>query len=381
VASRILCIDDGLQLWGAQQVLRRIALPLRAEGIELVLGAPAESDLMRSWTGAGLPATELHFPMPPAPRTPDGRLRWKPVAQMLASSPAAIARVRRAARQVGADALLANSHATQLDTAIAGRHSRLPVVLYLHEELPYRLGRVLRTAATHLAGQTVAVSAPVLHQIPLQPKSRAHVVANGVDTGEFFPGDPDLGLRKELGAGPDELLLVAVTRLDPVKRIEDLIRAAASLPSDLPWRLCIVGETTAFSEYAADMIRLAQRLEPDRICFAGRRPDIPDVMRAADIVVHTGSVEGLPLGLLEAQASARPVVAYRVAGVGSLVDDGVSGVLVDEGDVHGVADGLRRLLADDDLRLRQGTAAVARVRARFDLRSQTAGLVALWGSL
>jgi glycosyltransferase involved in cell wall biosynthesis len=381
VAARILCIDDSAWLWGAQQVLLRLAAPMREQGIDLVLAAPPDSALMAAWQSTGLPSVALKLPTPPSPRTESGQIRWGAVARMTLSSPRAIARIRQAARDTGVDAILANSHATQLDAAIAGRLSGLPVVLYLHEELPFALGRLLRSIAALLSKQVVGVSATVVDELRLGRKANSYVVHNGVNTTVFHPGEADAETKKSLGADPSELLIVAVTRLDPTKRIEDLVAAVAQLPAHPAWHLSVVGESTDFPGYAAQAKRQAEQFVPGKVTFTGRRSDVPDIMRAADVVVHTGIVEGLPLGLLEAQACGTPVVAYRVAGIPHLVVDGGTGSLAAEADVAGIANGLSRLLGSEDLRCGYGRAGACRVSAKFGHRQQAHRLAQLWALL
>lgn len=383
MASRILCVDDALQLWGAQRVLLQAAVAMRPAGIDLVLCAPPDSELLEQWDRLGLPHVALDLPALPAPRSDDGRVKWRELARTAVSGTLTVARIRRAAQRAGADALLGNSHATHFATALAARLSNNPVTLFLHEELPFRIGKTLRNAAVRLADQTVAVSGPVLEQVRRIDGSRSFVVANGVDTELFAPGDADPEVRKSLGVGVEakELLLVAVTRLDPVKRIEDLLTAVAQLPRELRWHLAVVGETTGFPEYTARILRIAEEELGARVSFVGARADIPDVMRAADVIVHTGTVEGLPLGLLEAQACGKPVVAYRAGGVPTLVMNGETGYLATIGDTRAIADGISRLIREPQERDQFGAAGAARTRAHFDQSVQMRTLATLWGNL
>jgi glycosyltransferase involved in cell wall biosynthesis len=77
--------------------------------------------------------------------------------------------------------------------------------------------------------------------------------------------------------------------------------------------------------------------------------------------------EGAPISILEAMAAGLPVVACDVGGVGELVADGETGLLVPPGDPARLSEALRRLLADPELRRRLGAAGRARARERFDL--------------
>jgi glycosyltransferase involved in cell wall biosynthesis len=76
-------------------------------------------------------------------------------------------------------------------------------------------------------------------------------------------------------------------------------------------------------------------------------------------------VDGLPNVLLEGMAAGRAVIASRVAGIPDVVTDGVDGILVEPGDVAGLAAALARLAGDPELRRRLGDAARSTVRRRL----------------
>ena len=97
-------------------------------------------------------------------------------------------------------------------------------------------------------------------------------------------------------------------------------------------------------------------------------------MREADVFVLPSFAEGVPVVLMEALASGVPVVATRVAGVGELVEDGVSGYLVPPGDPVSLADRLGKLIEDPALRSRFGAEGRAKVEEEFDVRREAARL-------
>ena len=88
------------------------------------------------------------------------------------------------------------------------------------------------------------------------------------------------------------------------------------------------------------------------------------------IRLPSGRMEGIPVALMEAMASGVPVVATRLSGIPELVEDGVTGLLVEPHDPEGLAAALERLLADDELAARLASAARERVELRFDLRTE-----------
>ena len=92
---------------------------------------------------------------------------------------------------------------------------------------------------------------------------------------------------------------------------------------------------------------------------------MPDLLRVARVAVLTSEVEGLPSILLEAQLAGCPVVATRAGGTSELVEDSVTGFLVEIGDHASVASFLARLLDDPTLAAEMGRAGAERARRLF----------------
>lgn len=97
-----------------------------------------------------------------------------------------------------------------------------------------------------------------------------------------------------------------------------------------------------------------------------------------DVFVLPSFAEGVPVSLMEAMASGVPVVTTAIAGVGELVEDGVSGFLVPPGDAASLTERLERLVADPALRQRFGDAGRAKVAASFDIATEVAKLRTLF---
>ena len=104
----------------------------------------------------------------------------------------------------------------------------------------------------------------------------------------------------------------------------------------------------------------------DRVLFTGFRRDIPQILAALDIYVHTSlEKDSSPLALVSAMAAGRPIVCSRVDGAAELIEEDVEGLLTRPGDSAGLAEALKRLVRDLDLRKRLGQAA--RAKAERDL--------------
>jgi glycosyltransferase involved in cell wall biosynthesis len=128
----------------------------------------------------------------------------------------------------------------------------------------------------------------------------------------------------------------------------------------------LVGEPDAGNPNAVPVEQLAAWRESGLVEWWGFREDMPEVLAACHIfVLPTRYAEGLPVSLLEAGASGRPVVTTTMPGPQDFVLDGETGILVPPGDVTALAEALDRLVRDGGLRGRMGAAGRARVLAKY----------------
>ena len=130
----------------------------------------------------------------------------------------------------------------------------------------------------------------------------------------------------------------------------------------------------------ADLERRAERLGVDA-SFHGTVADVGARLLEVDLFALPTRGDNLPIAILEAMALALPVVATRTGGLPELVEDGVSGILVEPDDAEGLAAAIGRLAGDEDTRFRSGRAGAARVRERFDAGDVARQMVALYRRL
>lgn len=370
---RVLVLDQAKGVWGAQRYLLRLAPLLRERGIELVLAIPQRLELYDAWRDAGFDAIGLELPVDRSIRSA-GRANVSGISREMASGSRTARLIADVVRGGRFDALWANAHWTHVEAALAGRLSGKPVVLHLHEEVVPGLGRWLRAAAVQFARRTVAVSKSVQEGLPWPVSERVCVIPNGVDTDVMSPArESDHAqidrLRDSFGVRPDGVMVLAATRLDPSKRIEDLV-GAVRLLNDPRVHLVIAGQTSGYPEYEQQIVADTHELCGGRVSFCGNRRDMAALFRASDLVIHAGTIEGMPLGLIEAQSCGKPVLAYDVAGVPEAVVDGKTGFLSAPGDVPGLSAGLGRLARDPIMRTRMGEAARAHVLAHHRIADQ-----------
>jgi len=177
-------------------------------------------------------------------------------------------------------------------------------------------------------------------------------------------------------------IVLAIARLVPKKGLDTLLDAFAKLAE--PARLVIVGEGPLAGELAAQTEALGLT---DRVAFVGGL-DHEQAMtwygRAAVFclpcrIAPDGDRDSMPVVIKEAMAAGLPVVSTTEVAVPEMVDDGVTGLLVEPDDAAALAGALDRLLADPALRERMGAAGRDLVARRFDLRRQARRLLAIWG--
>jgi glycosyltransferase involved in cell wall biosynthesis len=204
-------------------------------------------------------------------------------------------------------------------------------------------------------------------------RDRIRVIPSGVDT-EFFTSTP-------LPDGPPTVAFVG--RLVEKKGVDVLLDAWPSVLADHPdARLVLLGDGPQ-AELLHDAGPSITHLRPEA---ARRHEQVRDLIRSARLVTTpsrtsaTGDSESLLLVNLEAAASGRPVVSTHHGGIPEFVEDGRTGLLVEEGNADALAAGISRVLGDPDLAQRLADAGPRHAMA-FDVRECAARVDALYDEL
>ncbi len=201
-------------------------------------------------------------------------------------------------------------------------------------------------------------SAVAWHELLGVPAARLFVIPNAAFLADYSPADDPArrAARVALGLNPDATIALCLGALSPEKRVDVAIKATTVLP-DLD--LVVVGDGPERARLEA-MAGAA----PGRVHFLGQTTHPQQSLTAADIVVLPSDTEGQPRVAVEAGLSGLPVVATRVGGVGEIIEEGSTGLLVPPGDALRLAEAMRAALA---ARERMGSAARRHCAARFDL--------------
>jgi glycosyltransferase involved in cell wall biosynthesis len=163
--------------------------------------------------------------------------------------------------------------------------------------------------------------------------------------------------------------------MQPVKRVPELVRAAARVPE---LRLQLVGDGPE-RRHVEEAVAAAGTIR--KVRFAGYRSDPAPYLRDTDIFVLPSAAEACPMALLQAMACGVPVIASSVGGVPEVVRNGVDGVLVDPGADDQLVSALALLTQDVRLRERLGAAGRARVASHFGIEQTVGSLLAIYEEL
>ncbi|MGY1846863.1 MULTISPECIES: glycosyltransferase family 4 protein [unclassified Blastococcus] len=349
---RVTHVIHSLGPGGAENVLVELADVADAAGIDLQVIAlspvprPVHAEALRA---RGVPVVEL------------GRGRWDARA-----IPGTMAAIRDFHPH------LVHTHLKHADLVggVVGSLLRLPVVSTLHivEDAPTgRLGRYKRTAGLvarrRTAARTIALSSRQREWYrELAGNDDALVV---LPNGVADPGPQDGAvrdrIRAELGAGPTRPLIVSASLMRPEKGHDLLLDAVALLPPALRPVVALAGDgelRPVLEARVADGPRLR-----DLVRFLGYRDDVPALLRASDLVLHTSLADALPTTVMQALAVGVPVVATDVGGIPDIVGED-AGVLVPT-EAERIAEAVVRVLGDRSAAAAMGAAGRRRFAENF----------------
>jgi starch synthase len=258
------------------------------------------------------------------------------------------------------DVIVSKTRKTYLPGLVAARRSGVPHVVHIGSSLDppveNSFGRIdvasfvarLRAphdayfvVCNHIGGQLHSRGVPI---------GSIFNIRNAVDTHRFHPEDVPLPLDSQFKNQIDELdgdLTVGfVGGLQSTKGLDDLAEAVGA--SDTDWSVVIAGDGPEFD-------RLKNQFG-DSTVFLGAVPydQIPALYDKLDVFALPSYTEGLPRVILEAQATATPVIATRVGGIPEIVEDGETGLLCEAGQPNSLETALDRLGADPSKREQLG---------------------------
>lgn len=203
------------------------------------------------------------------------------------------------------------------------------------------------------------------------PAAKVRVIPNGVDVARFSPQAADAALRDELRLPAGSPVAGLVAELRPEKNHRLWLQAAAEIHRQMPEvRFLLVGGGPLREELESLAAELGLA---DVVRFAGRRMDVPELLRLIDVFVLTSDMEANPVSILEAMACGKPVIASRVGSIPETVTEGQTGYLVDPGQPSQVAERLAELLRNPQQAAAMGRAGREWVVTNYSVERMVRG--------
>lgn len=310
---RILYIEgSGNLAGGGQQSLLRLLRKLDRKKFEPVLACPSKGSLTSRVESLGI-KTKLF----------SGDSPKKNPFSFISS----VKQVRNLIGESGIDLVHANTSRSALAGGLAGKTLGIPVIWHVRViESEGAYDRFLASLCARLIAISYAVQKRFNWLLKKHPE-KVVVIHNGVDPQEFNPGISGAAIRREFTLPPEAPVAGVVGNLIPWKGQECFVRAAPEVLKTISdARFLVVGD----GECRGRLEKLAGELGlKGKLIFTGERFDIPGLMAAMDVVVHSSiTPEPFARVVIEAMATGKPVVAMNAGGVPEIIEDGVSGVLI-----------------------------------------------------
>ena len=359
------------------------ALP---DGVEPIVACP-KGPLTDRLREMGIETTPI--------RGTDGSLRLHPTRtpRALLEMGHAAAQVRRAAARARADVLHANSIRAGLIVAAARRHRGPASVVHVRDCLPPGAVSALTLRAIGGADALIANSAYTRDSLG-SSRSKARVVYNAVSLSRFDRVSLSRAeARAHIGIGGPGPVLAVVAQVTPWKGQDDAIRIADSLRGKHPGlQLLLVGSAKFDSAatrydnnaYLKILHREAADLGlTDSVRFLGERDDVPELLRAVDLLLVPSWEEPFGRTVIEAMASRVPVVATDIGGPAEILGEGEDrcGLLLPPRRPERWADAIGALLADPAELSRMAERGAEAARNRFGVERHVSAILEVYDAV
>jgi len=207
------------------------------------------------------------------------------------------------------------------------------------------------------------------------------VINNGIDMsdGRWKIGNSRNDKRRKFGIGRNEKVIGTVGRLTPEKGHIYLLEAFKKVITVFPdVNLVIIGDGPLRNslKLKAESLKLE-----DKVIFTGIRNDVPEMLNMMDVFVMPSLKEGMPMALLEAMASKKPVIASKVGAIPKIIKDEINGLLIEPGNIDELNKAIIELLKDEKKSNLIAENGYTRVRNDFSSRKMASEYMKVYESL
>ena len=240
----------------------------------------------------------------------------------------------------------------------------LQLVFSMHKKI--FLPKIISTAKIIMASSFDYIKNSDIKEYYKAEPDKFSEIPNGVDTKIFYPKQESEITEKLHLSGSKVILFVGgLDRAHYFKGVEYLLQACAQLK--INYKLMVVGKGDLADDYKLQAKKLKIK---DKVIFCTdvTNQDLPKYYNASDVVVlpSVDKSEAFGMVLVEGMACKKPVIASNLAGVRSVVEDGVNGILVEPKNEQELAFALEKILSDDELANTMGEAGLKKVQKRYE---------------
>lgn len=361
---RLWQVIPGLQLGGMEQVVIQLTRILDRDRFDIgVLCLRTEGPFAEELRDDGIQVLQVG----PQPTGPDYF---------------AFRRLRVSFRRERVAVLHTHNTEAMLTAGLGGALAGVPTMVHTDharefpDKLRYMVAENLISRAYY---RVVGVSAHTTRDLARYekiPRYKLLTIPNGIDASRLDAAAEPARTRSTLGIAGRGPVIGIGAKLRPEKRIVDLIEAVSYLRADFPEIVLLIageGEQEGLLRQAA-----AEHGVVNSVHFLGLRRDMPDILRALDLLVLPSSREGTPMILLEALAAGVPVVASGVGGVPEVITHDLNGSLIEPFQPRALAAEIARVLRDTELRARYRREGRHTFEARYSAQAMARRYEALY---
>jgi glycosyltransferase involved in cell wall biosynthesis len=200
------------------------------------------------------------------------------------------------------------------------------------------------------------------------PDEKIAVIPNGIDLSEYTDLPPRGAFRNKIGVDEEEKIILYLGRIHRIKGVDILIKAFVKIVEDSDdVKLVVAGPDDGYLSEAIALIKNL-RIEGNVLIpgpLYGRNK--LEAYADADVCVFPSLYEAFPVGLLEASSCGRPVIASGIGGLREMVVDGVTGLLVEPGEISQLTNAINSVLDEDSRKAKMGRRGREFVKANFTI--------------
>lgn len=359
---KVLHVNTHMNIGGIGNYILSLALTMKKKGVSCIVvssGGGLEAELERS----GIEHRQISI---------NTKFEFAPKVISAAFHIAGIVKKEKI------DIIHAHSRVSQVASAIASRIAGVPYVTTCHGYFKKRSRGIFDTWGTKVIAISDAVREHLIKDLSVK-EDRVVLIYSGVDLSRFtynYTSSEIQAVKNELKLGPGPVI-GTIGRLSPVKGHRFLIEAMKYI---LPKRPDAEAFIAGDGKEKVPLENLAASVDGGKaIHFAGSDLDTQKFLSVMDVFVFPSVKEGLGIALLEALAAGKACVASDVGGIGDIIKDGVSGLLVPPMSAHAISEAVIKLIGDEEMRKRLGEEGRAVVKKRFSLDVMAEKVIKLYG--